>query len=68
VDLVLEVDGKLFPVEVKAASRLDGHSTRGLAAFRQTYGDRVAGSLIVYAGREVYRPARDVLAVPWFCL
>ncbi len=68
VDLVLEQDGRLFPVEVKAGSRLSGHALRGLRAFRETYGEQVATALVVYAGREVYRPARDVIAVPWFCL
>ncbi|MBM4370162.1 MAG: ATP-binding protein, partial [Deltaproteobacteria bacterium] len=34
VDLVLERDGRLFPLEIKAGSRLDGHALQGLRAFR----------------------------------
>ena len=68
VDLILELDRRLFPAKVKASSRLSGHALRGLRAFRATYGERVAAGLVIYAGREVYWPSRDVLAVPWFWL
>ena len=68
VDLVLDQGGRLYPIEVKAGTRLSGHDLRGLAAFRETYGDAVGPALVVYAGQTVYRPSRDVVAVPWRCL
>ena len=68
VDLVLERDGELTPIEVKAGTRLSGHDLRGLHAFRKTYPNTGPLGLIVYAGPEVYRPAADVLAVPFSVL
>lgn len=66
VDLVLERDGRLYPIEAKCSARLNGHDTRGLRAFRETYGDdRVATGLIVYAGTECYRVNEHTLALPW---
>lgn len=65
VDIVLERDGKLYPVEVKTRATLSGHDLRGVRAFRETYGERVMPALVVYAGRETYRLTRDALAVPW---
>ena len=66
VDLVLERDGRLYPIEIKAKSRPDGHDTRGIRAFRETYGPaRVAPGLVVHAGRERYRLNDFALAVPW---
>lgn len=66
VDLVLERDGRLFPVEAKAATSLSGHDTRGLRAFRETYGDaRVAPAVIVFAGDRPYRVNPHTVAVPW---
>lgn len=42
VDIVLERDGYLYPIEVKCATTLTKHDTRGILAFRETYGaDRV---------------------------
>jgi uncharacterized protein len=68
VDLVLERDGRLFPIEVKAGTRLSGRTLRGYRSFKETYGDCVAPALVVYAGREVYNVAPDAVAVPWFLL
>jgi predicted AAA+ superfamily ATPase len=37
VDLILEIDGKLWPFEFKAGTRISGHDTSGIKAFRKTY-------------------------------
>lgn len=56
VDLVIQRNGKLLPVEVKYRSQPDGHDTRGLAAFRATYPDLcVPTGLVIHAGRESFR-------------
>jgi uncharacterized protein len=66
VDLVLDRDGKLYPIEVKCKSHLTKHDTRGLRAFRETYGgDRIMAGLIVYAGSECYRVDDQTIALPW---
>ena len=66
VDVVMELDGRLYPVEVKSKSSLSGHDTSGLRAFRQTYGpDRVGPGLVIYAGKECFRLDMDNIALPW---
>ncbi|MBW2257908.1 MAG: ATP-binding protein [Deltaproteobacteria bacterium] len=66
VDLVLERDGCLYPIEVKYKSNLTGHDTRGLRAFRETYaGGQVMQGLIIHAGTECYRLDAHTLAIPW---
>ena len=37
IDLILERDGILYPIEIKLASRPTRHDTRGFAALRNTY-------------------------------
>ena len=66
VDLVLDRDAKLYPIEIKCKSNLTKHDARGLRAFRETYGgDRVMTGLIVYAGKECYRVDDQTVALPW---
>ena len=66
VDLVLERDGRLHPIEIKCKTQLSGHDTRGLRAFRETYpGQDIATGLIVYAGDRCYRCNEDTIALPW---
>lgn len=66
VDLIMERDGRLFPVEFKAKSHPGLNDTRGLRAFRETYGtDKVAPGLLIHAGHEIYQLDRHTLAIPW---
>jgi len=66
VDLVLERDGRLYPIEVKCKTNVSKHDARGLRAFRETYPNDVASTaLIVYAGTQCYRVDENVIAIPW---
>lgn len=66
VDLVLERDGRLYPIEIKCKTTISGHDTRGLRAFRETYPRQdVATGLIVYAGGASYRANEHTLVIPW---
>ena len=66
VDVVLEYNGRLYPIEVKCKSLPDRRDARGLRAFRQTYGEqRVMTGLIVHAGEETYRINEETIAFPW---
>jgi len=66
VDIVLERDGRLYPIEVKCKSNVTGHDARGLRAFRDTYPrNQVMTGLIVYAGTECYRVNETTIAWPW---
>jgi len=68
VDLVLELDGRLHPIEVKASSNVPLRALSGLKSFQETYRPIAGPGLVVYAGKEIFAPARGVVAVPWFCL
>lgn len=66
VDLVLERDGKLYPIEIKCKSRLTGQDRRGLKAFRETYPQQeIMPALVIYAGSECYRLDPHTIALPW---
>jgi predicted AAA+ superfamily ATPase len=65
VDLVLERDGRLFPIEVKCKTQLEPRDWRGIKRFREAHGERVATGIIVYAGGEARRLSKDAIAMPW---
>ena len=67
VDVVLDYNGKLFPIEFKAASRLTKHDTRGIQAFHNTYKNTETG-VIFYGGRTPYRISEHAVAIPWTAL
>ena len=64
VDVILDYNGKLFPIEFKASSRLSKHDTRGIQAFRNTYRNSEPG-VIVYGGNVPYRISEHAVAIPW---
>ncbi|SRR5581483_6692465 len=65
VDFVIEHQNRLLPVEVKASRSLGSSDVRGMAAFRDDYGDACPGGLVLYDGEEVQWLSRRLLAVPW---
>ncbi|MBT3220963.1 MAG: ATP-binding protein [Proteobacteria bacterium] len=66
VDVVVEYDGVLFPVEIKLKSRPSKRDTSGITAFRKTYpGQRVASGLVVCPTEGVLRLNDRDWAVPW---
>lgn len=64
VDLVIESDGLLFPVEIKAGSHAKPADARSIRTFRDQV-DRAALGLVVYAGSEVQRLSDSCVAVPF---
>lgn len=69
LDGIIYLNGKLFPIEVKAGSRLCKHDASGIRAFRDTYGrDASSIGIIFYAGDACYKISEDAIAVPWFYL
>ncbi len=66
VDLVLERDGFLYPIEIKCKTNLNAHDTRGILAFQETYGkDRVKTGIIIYAGDCIRRVSDCAFCLPW---
>lgn len=66
VDFVIEADGKLLPIEVKATSRPRLADCAHLRTFRVEYGRKTRAGLLLHAGNTLEWLAPDVLAVPWW--
>jgi predicted AAA+ superfamily ATPase len=66
VDFVIEADGRLLPVEVKASARPRLGDARHLRAFRAEYGERARRGLLLHTGSTLEWIAPDVLAAPWW--
>ncbi len=66
VDLVIEANGKLYPVEVKCKTNLKAHDASGIKAFYETYEKKkIETGLIIYAGEKCYRFEENIIAIPW---
>lgn len=67
VDIILDIDGKFYPIETKSRTWLKKKDASGIKAFRETYGDKlnIMPGLVIYAGTECYWLTESVLAVPW---
>lgn len=66
VDFVVEVCGKLLPIEVKSTTRPRLADCAHLRAFRSEYGGRSRAGLLLHAGQTIEWLAPDVIAVPWW--
>ncbi len=65
VDLIIEKEDKLYPIEMKCKTNLSKADLSGLKAFRETYPNQMMPGLILYAGSEVYKLDENTLAIPW---
>lgn len=66
IDLVIEANGKLYPVEMKCKTNLKTHDASGIKAFFESYGKKnVETGLIIYAGDTCYRFEENIIAIPW---
>jgi len=66
VDLILERDGRLFPVEIKLSSNPTKKDTIGITAFRNTYPNKKIGSgLVLCPCKEFGRISENDYALPW---
>jgi predicted AAA+ superfamily ATPase len=68
VDVVIEWNGKLLPVEVKATTKPRLADARHLLTFREQYRKSALAALLVHTGSEVRWLTDGVLAVPWWKL
>lgn len=66
VDFVIEVGGKLLPIEVKATARPRLADCAHLRTFRSEYGKKARAGLLLHTGSTLDWLAPDVLAVPWW--
>ena len=69
VDLILEEDGWVFPIEVKLTARPDALDARGLKAFRATWPEhRIAPGLLVCSIQHPTWINPQTLAIPWWMI
>jgi hypothetical protein len=66
VDLVVEAEGRLLPIEIKAAARPRLADTAHLRSFRAEYGRKARAGLLLHAGSTLAWLTPDVLATPWW--
>jgi uncharacterized protein len=66
VDIILEYDGRIYPIEAKAATNPSRRDTSGISAFRHRYPEMVVGKGLVLAPVERIIPLSETdYAVPW---
>jgi len=66
VDLILELNGRLFPVEIKSKAHPSKKDAGGIKSFREAFPkENIGDGLLVCAAAQPYRIAEDVLALPW---
>jgi predicted AAA+ superfamily ATPase len=66
VDLLLERDGRLFPIEVKLTAHPTKKDTAGIDAFRRTYPNcKIAPGLIISPCTEFMKISENDYALPW---
>jgi len=68
VDFVVERDGELLGIEVKATSRPSAGDAAHLRTFRDEYGNAVRGCLLLHDGEAMEWLGPRILSVPWWCV
>jgi predicted AAA+ superfamily ATPase len=66
VDLILEQNGTLFPIEVKLTANPSKKDTTGMSIFRQTYTDKpVAPGLVICPCGRFEKISANDYSLPW---
>jgi len=66
VDLVIETDGKVLPIEIKSTNRPRIKDAMNLLAFQNEYGADARAGLLLHTGTAIEWLTTRVLAVPWW--
>ena len=67
-DLILERDGKFYPIEIKAKTRPTRKDIKGISSFRNTYSKSlktIQKGLVISAAEEFYSLSEKDLVIPW---
>lgn len=66
VDLILERDNTLYPIEIKLTSHPSKKDTRGITAFRSNYPNRsIAPGLVIAPVEKIEKLSEGSFAIPW---
>jgi uncharacterized protein len=69
VDVVLERDNVLYPLEIKATARPSRKDTRGFQSFRKYFPDmKIAPGLLLGPVQQVEALSEQAWMVPWTCV
>lgn len=68
VDFVIESNGRLLPIEVKATTRPRTGDARHLQSFRAEYGVSAGPGLVLHTGTAIEWLAPGILAAPWWAV
>jgi predicted AAA+ superfamily ATPase len=68
VDLLVESQGRLVPIEVKLSSTPRPAMAEGIAAFQRDLGRRAAPGYVVHPGEQLLPLRPGVVALPFACL
>ncbi|MFZ4441680.1 MAG: ATP-binding protein [Syntrophales bacterium] len=66
VDLVIETEGRVLPIEIKSTSRPRIKDAANLIAFQHEYGTDARMGLLLHNGTEIEWLTPTVLAAPWW--
>ena len=67
VDLLLEYNGKVYPLEIKITTHPTKKDSKGITSFKETFPSENIGTAIVACNTPTpYKLADDVWAVPWW--
>ncbi len=66
VDLVVETEGKLLPIEVKSTNRPRISDAANIIAFQHEYGTDARAGLLLHNGTAIEWLTPKVLAAPWW--
>jgi hypothetical protein len=66
VDIVVEADRRLVPIEIKSTTRPRVGDAVHLRSFREEYGKRCRTALLLHAGDSLEWLAPGILAAPWW--
>lgn len=68
VDLIVETESGLVPVEVKLAATPNPGMAKGIAAFRKDYSDRAQRGFVIHSGSEFIPLGAGIVAWPFAAL
>ncbi len=71
VDLVLDYNGCLYPIEIKCKTSVTKRDAQGIKAFYETYPHAtIAPGIILYTGDYPLQITENCIAIPWnsYCL
>lgn len=66
LDLILERDGKLYPIEIKAKSKITANDAKNIHAFRKLYSHlNIQNGLIIAPAESKYAVTENDWVLPW---